>query len=94
MSIKLFYKTQRELALSLNSLVDAYWQDQVDEEVLFKNVQDIYTNNQEKVLKNGDFTTVLRQQCGKRRLVVVERILHLNGLLQADSSSVPHGGTQ
>ena len=94
MSVKLFYKTQRELALSLNCLVDAYWQDEVDEEVLFKNVQDIYTNNQEKVLKNGDFTTVLRQQCGKRRLVVVERILHLNGLLQADSSSVPHGGTK
>lgn len=94
MSVKLFYKTQRELALSLNSLVDAYWQDEVDEEVLFKNVQDIYTNNQAKVLKNGGFTTVLRQQCGKRRLVVIERILHLNGLLQADSSSVPHGGTE
>ena len=94
MSVKLFYKTQRELALSLSSLVDAYWQDEVDEEALFKNVQDIYTNNQEKVLKNGDFTTVLRQQCGKRRLVVVERILHMNGLLQADSSSVPHGGTK
>ena len=92
MSVKLFYKTQRELALSLNSLVDAYWQDQVDEEVLFKDVQDIYTNNQEKVLKNGEFTTVLRQQCGKRRLVVVERILHMNGLLQADPSSVPDGG--
>lgn len=94
MSVKLFYKTQRELALSLNSLVDAYWQDEVDEEVLFKNVQDIYENNQERILKNGDFTTVLRQQCGKRRLVVVERILHLNGLLQAHSSSVPHGGTK
>ncbi|QSO48379.1 TIGR04540 family protein [Alicyclobacillus mengziensis] len=94
MSVKLFYKTQRELAISLNSLVDAYWQDEVDEEVLFKNVQDIYTNNQAKVLKNGGFTTVLRQQCGKRRLVVIERILHLNGLLQADSSSVPHGGTE
>lgn len=94
MNLKLFYKTQRELALALNSIVDAYWQDEVDEATLFKNVQDIYTNNPDKVLKNGDFTTVLRQQCGKRRLVVVERILQMNGLLQDDSSSTSHGGNQ
>lgn len=94
MNMKLFYKTQRELAYALNSIVDAYWQDEVDEDVLFKNVQDIYVDNQEKALENGDFTTVLRQQYGKRRLVVVERILHINGLLLADSSSVPHGGTK
>lgn len=94
MNIKLFYKTQRELALALNSIVDAYWQDEFGEEALFKNVQDIYTNNPDKVFKNGDFTTVLRQQCGKRRLVVVERILHINGLLQDDSSPIFHGGNQ
>lgn len=94
MSVKLFYKTQRELALVLNSIVDGYWQDEVDEEALFKNVHDIYSNNPDKVLKNGDFTTVLRQQCGKRRLVVVARILQMNGLLQDESSSTVHGGIQ
>ncbi len=95
MTVKLFYKTQRELALALNAIVDAYWQDQIDEETLLKNVHDIYTNNPDKVWKNGDFTTVLRQQCGKRRLGVVERILHMNGLLQDGSPSpVSNGGTQ
>lgn len=93
MNVKLFFKTQRELAYALNSIVDAYWEDEVQEEVLFRNVQDIYTNNSDKVWKDGDFTTVLRQQCGKRRLVVVERILQMNGLLQDGSSSTSHGGT-
>ena len=92
MNIKLFYKTQRELAYALNVLVDTYWQDEVDEDVLLKNVLDIYANNPDKVWKDGDFTTVLKQQCGKRRLAVVERILQVNGLLQDNSSAASHGG--
>lgn len=78
MHIKLFYKTQRELAQSINSLIDSYWDDQLGEDVLIKSISDIYSNNENKVLKNGDFTTVLKQQCGKRRLEIVERVLHIN----------------
>lgn len=78
MHIKLFYKTQRELAQSINSLIDSYWDDQLGEDVLIKSISDIYSNNENKVLKNGNFTTVLKQQCGKRRLEVVERVLHMN----------------
>lgn len=78
MHIKLFYKTQRELAQSINALIDAYWHNELDEDVLIKSITDIYTNNEKKVLKNGDFTTVLKQQCGKRRLEIVDRVLHMN----------------
>lgn len=78
MHIKLFYKTQRELAQSINSLIDSYWDDQLGEDLLIKSISDIYSNNENKVLKNGDFTTVLKQQCGKRRLEIVERVLHMN----------------
>jgi uncharacterized protein (TIGR04540 family) len=75
LQIKLFYKTQRELAVSLNSIVDAYWDNKIGENVLIKSVSDIYINNPSKLLKEDAFTTVLRQQCGKRRLEVIERIL-------------------
>lgn len=80
MELKLFYKTQRELASALNSIIDAYWENQIDEKILIKEVEDIYKNNPNKVLKNGDFTTILKQQCGKRRLEIVDRILDMNGL--------------
>ena len=75
LQVKLFYKTQRELAVSLNEIVDAYWNNELNEETLIKSVHDMYINNPNKVLKEGDFTTVLKQQCGKRRLEVIERII-------------------
>lgn len=78
LQVKLFYKTQRELAVSLNGIVDAYWNNELDEEMLMKNVHDVYINNPNKMLKEGEFTTVLKQQCGKRRLEVIERILKSN----------------
>lgn len=80
LELKLFYKTQRELASALNSIVDAYWENKIDETILIKEVEDIYKNNPNKVLKNGDFTTILKQQCGKRRLEIVDRILDMNAL--------------
>ena len=75
MQVKLFYKTQRELAVSLNEIVDAYWNNEISEDALIKSVHDVYINNPQKILKEGDFTTVLKQQSGKRRLEVIERII-------------------
>ncbi|WP_337020250.1 TIGR04540 family protein [Oceanobacillus massiliensis] len=75
LQVKLFYKTQRELAVSLNGIVDAYWNDELNEDTLIKSVQDVYINNPNKMFKEGEFTTVLKQQCGKRRLEVIERII-------------------
>lgn len=80
LELKLFYKTQRELASALNSIIDAYWENKIDETILIKEVEDIYKNNPNKVLKNGGFTTILKQQCGKRRLEIVDRILDMNDL--------------
>ncbi|MFE8698272.1 TIGR04540 family protein [Cytobacillus sp. FJAT-53684] len=78
MQVKLFYKTQRELAVSLNEIVDAYWNNELNEETLFKMVHDVYINNPNKVLKDSEFTTVLKQQSGKRRLEVIERIIKMD----------------
>ncbi|MEQ2529580.1 TIGR04540 family protein [Bacillaceae bacterium CLA-AA-H227] len=78
LQFKLFYKTQRELALSLNGIVDAYWNNELNEDTLFRSVNEVYINNPNKILKDGAFTTVLKQQCGKRRLEVIERIINSN----------------
>ncbi|WP_226536605.1 TIGR04540 family protein [Fictibacillus halophilus] len=78
LQVKLFYKTQRDLAISLNSIIDAYWENSIDEKILMKKVSEVYINNQNKVLKNGGFTTVLKQQCGKRRLEIIENIIKSN----------------
>lgn len=77
MDVKLFYRTQRELATALNQLIDAYWQEEIKEVELIEGVQSMYENNQDKLIKNNEFTKVVQQQSGKRRLVVVERILNM-----------------
>lgn len=78
MKVKLFYRTQRELATALNELIDGYFDETIDEPVLIKGVTNMYENNRNKLIKDGGFTTVVQQQCGKRRLEIVERILSMD----------------
>lgn len=78
MDIKHFYKTQRELATALNTIIDQYWEDHINEETMINHVTKIYINNPQKVKKHDDFTTILKQQCGKRRLEVVQKILEMD----------------
>jgi uncharacterized protein (TIGR04540 family) len=75
--IKMFYRTQREMAVAINQLVDAYWQDEIKEQGLIQGVKNIYDNNQDKLIKNNQFTKVVQQQCGKRRLAIIERVLKI-----------------
>jgi uncharacterized protein (TIGR04540 family) len=77
MEIKLFQKTQRDLAASINLVIDKYWVDDISEVEMIEMIQKLYSNNQNKFLKDSRFTTVLRQQCGKRRLEVVSKVLNL-----------------
>lgn len=85
MELKLFYRTQRDLALAINKVVDAYWLDEITEHDLVENIKYLYKNNYFRMLKNDNFPSVLNQQCGKRRLQIVERILNANeDLLKKD----------
>lgn len=61
--------------MSLNVVIDAYWESEINEEILLNKINEIYNNNPRKVLKEGEFTSVLKQQCGKRRLEVIDKIL-------------------
>lgn len=77
MEIKMFYKTQRDVAEVINEQIDAYWEDKLEEDKLINNIKVLYGNNPTKIIKDDDFTTIVKQQCGKRRLEVVEKILEL-----------------
>lgn len=77
--IKMFYRTQRDLAAAINQLVDAYWHNEIEESGLVEGLKLIYENNQEKIWKNNQFTKIVQQHCGKRRLAVVEKILDKAG---------------
>ena len=77
MKIKMFYRTQRDVAAALNQLVDAYWEERIIEQKLIEGIRDIHKNNPEKLIKDSNFTKVVQQHCGKRRLVIVDRIIKM-----------------
>ncbi|SFA83160.1 conserved hypothetical protein [Lentibacillus halodurans] len=85
MEVKLFQKTQRDLAVSVNLVIDTYWEDGISESKMVEMIQKLYINNESKFLKNGKYTTVLRQQCGKRRLEVVSRVLNMDQMTASQS---------
>ena len=70
-----FYRNQKELAHALKELIDSYWREETDEEVLFKQVQEIVERNKDKVYSEGVYGSVLEQRLGKKRLFVITRIL-------------------
>jgi len=75
MEIKTFYKTQRELAIILNKLIDAYWNNDITEEILYEKIELLVTNNPGKIIKFDEYTTIVKQQCGKRRLEIIDLVL-------------------
>ncbi|WP_234417278.1 MULTISPECIES: TIGR04540 family protein [unclassified Lysinibacillus] len=76
--VKRFYRTQRDLAKAINELVDAYWQEAVTEEELISDVHSMYLNNSDKLMKDGVFTKIVQQQCGKRRLSLIKKIVEID----------------
>lgn len=78
MKVKKYYRTQREVAAVINEIVDEYWVDNLTDKELEENVTMVYENNQDKIIKNNDYTTIIRQQCGKNRLAIVSKIIDFN----------------
>lgn len=75
MDVKLFQKTQRDLAATINLIIDTYWEDNINESKMIELIQKLYATNANKFRKDGNYTTILRQQCGKRRLEVVDQVI-------------------
>lgn len=78
MKVKLFQKTQRDLGATINEIIDSYWQDDIDESEMIELIQSLYAINKSKMLKNEEYTTIIKQKCGKKRLDVVSCVLDFN----------------
>ncbi len=76
MDVKTFYKTQSEVADTINKLIDSYWGDEIKEETLIDSIKKISQNNDHLLYKEDEFTSVVKLKCGKRRLELVTKILN------------------
>lgn len=75
LDIKIYYKNQVEVAKSLNNLIDKYWNNDINENVLVEWITKIINNNESKIIKDGTYTTIIQQRCGKRRLEIIDTIV-------------------
>lgn len=81
MEVRIFYKNQVEVAKALNEVIDKYWNNEIKEKILFQGITKIINNNESKIIKNGTYTTIVQQRCGKRRLEIIDTIVKGKNIL-------------
>ena len=74
-----FFKSQKDLAEALIELIDDYWNRELSEEDLIIRINVLISKNMEKTYFEGNFTSVLKQRLGKRRIELLDKILKQTG---------------
>ncbi len=70
-----YFKNQRDLATSIASSIDAYWNQKMSESELTEYIKQVVQNNSEKLYKDHEFTSVAKQRIGKKRLELLCKII-------------------
>ena len=73
--MRTFYKNQKDIAESLKKLIDAYWRLEVEEKEFIEIVNNIAENNKNLLLKNNDYTSVVKMMLGIKRLCLLDKVL-------------------
>lgn len=74
-----FFKSQKDLAEALIILIDSYWNNELKEDLLVSQLNELVFKNNEKVFLGTQYTSVLKQRLGKRRIELMNKILKQSG---------------
>lgn len=80
MEIKVFCRSQLEVAEAINNIINSYWRGDIKEKLMIENLNRIINNNYEKLIRGGRYTKTIEQRCGKKRLEIVSKIRNLQDL--------------
>lgn len=70
-----YFKSQKDLAKALVKLIDSYWYAEINEQLFLKRINEIVSKNTEKLYIEKDYTSVIKQHLGKRRIELLDKIL-------------------
>lgn len=70
-----YFKSQKDLANALISLIDSYWNTEINEDLFLARINEIVSKNNEKVYSDNEYTSVIRQRLGKRRIELLDKVL-------------------
>ena len=82
-----FFKNQKDLAEGIKKAVDDYWKLEITEPDLIEYLKQVYENNADKILKNDEITSVLKQRLGKKRLELIIKVLNIRVEEEADNGN-------
>lgn len=74
-----YFKSQKDLADSLITVIDTYWRLEITEQELIDYLHSVYKKNKDKIInKENEPTSVIKQRLGKKRLNLTTQILSIN----------------
>lgn len=73
-----YFKNQIDVAETLKNVIDKYWAMEFDELEFIGYLRKVVQNNEELLYKDEDYTTVMKQKLGIKRLGLLTKILEDN----------------
>ncbi|MDD4729861.1 MAG: TIGR04540 family protein [Dysgonamonadaceae bacterium] len=70
-----YFKNQIEVAEALKTVIDNYWEMKVEENDLITYIKQVGENNRDLIFKNNEYSLVVKQRLGIKRLRLVSKIL-------------------
>lgn len=70
-----YFKSQRDLANALINIIDLYWSQQLSENEMIEKILEIVTKNMDMMFKGNDYTSVVNQRLGKKRIRILNKII-------------------
>jgi len=74
-----YFKSQKDLALALIHLIDDYWNNELNEENLISKINELTAKNKEKLIIDDEYSSVIKQRLGKRRIDLLNKIIKQTG---------------
>lgn len=74
-----YFKSQKDLALALIHLIDDYWNNELNEENLISKINELSAKNKEKLIIDDEYSSVVKQRLGKRRIDLLNKIIKQTG---------------
>lgn len=75
-----FFKSQKDFANALIALIDSYWEYETKESEFINSIQELVLKNEEKLYSCGDYTSIVKQRLGKRRIELLNKVLINRGM--------------
>lgn len=69
-----YYKNQISLAHALIDIIDKYWAEELSEEAMISSLSELIDKNQDKLLVDNEYTSIIKQRLGKKRLDLLTKI--------------------